>query len=89
MASVDLDSFHVNCKNRDEQIQLLSSQLMDRDDMFMARLGAAVRFWEPVTDPDTASYRRDVGYGRTNWLIRQQILKLQTECPYVSKNNER
>ena len=80
MAAVDLDSYHINCKDRDEQIRFLSSQLVDRDDMFMARLGAAVRFWEPVTDPGTAGYRRDVGYGRTNWLIRQQISRLQQEC---------
>lgn len=80
MAAVDLNYFQPDCRQRDAQIRFLTSQLSNRDDMFMARLGAAVRPWEAVTDPGTYQYRNDVGYGRTNWLIRQNIMILQ-QCP--------
>ena len=80
MSIPDLNTFRVDCSKRDEQIRFLSSQLMDRDDMLMARVGAAVRPWEAVTDPGTYAYRKDIGNGRTNWFIKQQIHILQTQC---------
>lgn len=80
MSSMDLDNFQVDCKQRDAQIRFLTSQLSNRDDQFMARLNSVARPWEAITDPGTHQYRQDVGWGRTNWLIRQNILILQTQC---------
>jgi hypothetical protein len=80
MSTIDLNSFQPDCSRRDEQIRMLTSMLNNRDDQFMARLGNALQPWQAVTDPGTYGYRQDVGYGRTNWLIRQNLHILVTQC---------
>lgn len=78
---MDLNQFQPDCSRRNEQIQMLTSMLHNRDDQFVARLGNALQPWQSVTDPGAYRYRHDVGYGRTNWLIRQNLHILVTQCP--------
>lgn len=80
MHSVDLDNFQVDCRIKEQQIKLLQSMRANNDTRFVNRLENMINPWDNVIDQDTAFQRREIGNGRTNWLINQHLMTLRNNC---------
>lgn len=79
MAYEDLNYFQVDCRRKAEQIAMLQSMRATRDEKFYARMNNFLQPWQIVTDPKAYAHRQEVGYGRSDWIINQNLLALK-EC---------
>lgn len=80
MQFVDLNHFQIDCRRKDEQIRFLTSMLSNQDEMLLARLKNLATPWRLVTDPQGQSETHNVGSGRTNWLIQQNLYLIKANC---------
>lgn len=76
----DLARFEIDCSRKEEQIRFLQSLRASSDDQFWHRLESRFRPWGAVTNSDQHTQRNQVGSGRTNWLINQNLLMIQRNC---------
>jgi len=76
----DLAGFEIDCSRKEEQIRFLQSLRSSRDDEFWHRLARTVRPWEALTNSEQHRQNNQVGSGRTNWLINQNIMMIQRNC---------
>ena len=80
MRIVDLDTFRVNCRMKNEQVAMLQQMRLSGDDLLFAKLGNITQPWTMFSDSEQYGARTEMGSGRTNWLINQLLLELR-ECP--------
>lgn len=80
MHVVDLENFQVNCRIKEQQIQLLQSMRQSRDDRLVAGLSNLVQPWGRWFGSDEYVQRANVHNGRTNWLINQHLMHLSRDC---------
>ena len=81
MAAVDLGSFQIDCRIKEQQIALLQSMRVSRDDRIINSLANLVQPWPAITAPDQVYQRQQIQSGRTNWLINQNLQRLAYDCP--------
>lgn len=77
MHIIDLQNFKVDCRIREQQINMLQQMLTSDDDRLLARLNVYFQPWHSITDPETYVNRASIGSKRTDWLIRQHLLQLR------------
>jgi hypothetical protein len=80
MASVDIDHFQVDCKNKQQQIRLLQSMRTTADDRLVAGISNTLQPWTVVTNPNKYYERQQIQTGRTNWLINQTLREIAIQC---------
>jgi hypothetical protein len=73
MATVDLNTFQVNCAIKDQQVTMLQSMRQSRDDTFMARL-------KSMTEPFSWSINHDIAHGNPNKFIDYHLYNLNNFC---------
>lgn len=81
MVSHDLDFFQIDCSRKREQIEFLQSLRNDNNERFNARVENMLTPWRAITDPDRYRENQSVGMGRHNWLITQNLISIQQQCP--------
>ena len=81
MAAVDLGSFQIDCRIKEQQIALLQSMRVSRDDRIINSLANLAQPWQAITAPDQVYQRQQIQSGRTNWLINQNLQRLAYDCP--------
>jgi len=80
MYTQDLNGFYIDCSRRDQQIQLLLSQLSNRDDRLFSWWTNYLKPWEDYTaDPDW-QLRREIAGRQTNWQIQQNLYHIKKFC---------
>lgn len=79
MYAVDLDSFRVDCRIKEQQIRMLQSMRAGPDTQFINRVEKAIN---PLgfLDPESAYQRQEIARGRTDWLINQHLMTLRNNC---------
>lgn len=77
MHIIDLQNFQVDCRNREQQINMLQQMRTSDDDRMVARLGVYFQPWHSVTKPETYINRGSIGSSRTDWLINQYLLQIR------------
>jgi len=80
MRIVDLDTFRINCRMKNEQVAMLQQMRLSGDDLLFAKLGNITKPWTMFSDSEQYGARAEMSSGRTNWLINQLLLELK-ECP--------
>jgi hypothetical protein len=80
MHAVDLESFQINCRIKEQQIRFLQSMRSGRDERMYAGLGNLARPLSRWSDSEEHYQRRSIHSGRTNWLINQHLLHLARDC---------
>jgi len=80
MRIVDLDTFRINCRMKNEQVAMLQQMRLSGDDLLFAKLGNITKPWTMFSDSEQYGARAEMSSGRTNWLINQLLLELR-ECP--------
>lgn len=73
MATVDLNTFQVNCRIKDQQVAFLQSMRQSRDEQFAAQMRAMLR-------PITWTTDHDIAYGNPNKFIDYHLRNLSS-CP--------
>ena len=80
MHAIDLESFQINCRIKEQQIQFLQSMRSGRDERMYAGAGNLTQPWSRWTDSEEHYQRRSIHNGRTNWLINQHLMHLSRDC---------
>ena len=75
-----LETFHIDCQQREAQIRWLQSMRQRPDDQLIAYLDNITQPWQRFTDPTAARARDHIAAGRTNWLINQHLMTLRNNC---------
>lgn len=81
MAAVDLGSFQIDCRIKEQQIALLQSMRVSKDDQLINALSNVFQPWQTITAPNQVYQRQQIQSGRTNWLINQNLQRLAYDCP--------
>ena len=81
MFSTDLGSFQIDCRIKEQQIAMLQSMRVSKDDRIVNALATVFQPWQAVTAPDQTYQRQEIRSGRTNWLINQNLQRLAYDCP--------
>lgn len=81
MLAVDLGSFQIDCRIKEQQIAMLQSMRVSKDDQILNALAGVFQPWQAITAPDQAYQRQEIKSGRTNWLITQNLQRLAYDCP--------
>ena len=80
MHAIDLESFQINCRIKEQQMKFLQSMRSGRDERMLAGVGNLTQPWSRWTDNKEHYQRRSIHSGRTNWLINQHLLHLTRDC---------
>jgi hypothetical protein len=81
MAIVDLERFTVDCRIKEQQIQMLQSMRTSADDRLWNHMRNVVAPWQHYTQPGAWRQRQQLSQGRSDWLINQNLLILGNNCP--------
>jgi len=76
----DLDHFVVDCSKKKEQIEFLESMRPSQGDKILARFTTKAMPWQALTDPEGYRKNKYLGQGGYDWLIRQKLYTLATQC---------
>lgn len=81
MLATDLNSFSIDCRIKEQQIRMLQSMRVSKDDQNINKLAMVFQPWHVITSPDQMYQQQEIQSGRTNWLINQNLLRLSHNCP--------
>jgi hypothetical protein len=81
MPAVNLETFQIDCKKKEEQIRFLQSLRSGQDDKLAAGVTNMAKPWTRYTNPDEHNQRVSVHKGYSNWLINQNLMRLSWDCP--------
>jgi hypothetical protein len=80
MSYYDLDHFVVDCSKKKEQVAFLQSMYGTDNERRNARFANALTPWTVFTDRTGRARQKYFGNGEYNWIIRQKLYILNTQC---------
>lgn len=75
-----LDTFVVDCRIKQQQIEFINAQRTSKNEQLAARVAVAVAKWQVFTDFDGYVAQHRVGEGQHSWMIDQILWELK-QCP--------
>ena len=80
MSYQDLNYFQVDCKRKQEQVEMLQSMRQNRDQMVSAQTTNMFKPWTAITDPQGFNERQQAAQGGINKQINYNLFLL-SYCP--------
>ena len=80
MSYYDLDHFAIDCSKKREQTEFLQSMYGTDSERRSARITNALTPWTVFTDKTGRARQKYFGNGEYNWVIRQKLHILNTQC---------